>query len=69
MLYLSKPRGTHGVFYSRRSQGALDIVRLVPGTSYTSGYPDCNFVGERDSLAQASEWADTCDEAYNPFTG
>lgn len=63
MLYLSKPNGTHAVFTGRRGQGTLDIVKLRPGTNYIKGYPNGDFVGERDWWKEACDWADRCDEA------
>lgn len=62
MIYLSKPNGTHAIFHSRRSQGAYAIHKLEPGSEYISGPREGSFVGERDFLKDAKEWADTCDE-------
>jgi hypothetical protein len=63
MLYLSKPRGTHAVFPTQQDRndykGAFDVIRLDPG----SDYPNGSFIGNRETLDEAREWADTCDDA------
>jgi hypothetical protein len=71
MLYLSRPNGTHAVFPSERRGaegyiGAFDVVMLVPGAGYSDGYPDGTFIGNRKSLDEAQDWADTCDLVNAP---
>lgn len=64
MIYLSKPHGTHAVFRSTTSQGAYEIHLLEPGHGYTGGPDRDTFVGERDYLNDAQEWANLCDRQH-----
>lgn len=61
MIYLSKPHGTHGVFHSRRSQGAYAIVRLIPGHGYLDDPPKWTILAERDTPSAAYDYADEAD--------
>lgn len=62
MYYLSFPNGTHAVFYpSRRSQGAFDVHKLMPGRRYgglDGGPGNETYVGTTDSDLAARAWAD-----------
>lgn len=70
MIYLSKPQGTHAVFPTQQGRnpdyhGAFDIIRLRPGADYVEGYPNGDFIGNRQTLDEAREWADACEPSVS----